>query len=134
MKTYATRMDEIWPAYRAAGEPLIRMLCGRCGKLMGRGYPFHLSSPARIPIIDLYERGDPASALKGNRSHSAPVIADVDGYALRWRFECKCGASPVVRSASLAVRWIEEMERHGNCKRLVIGAGRFAEQEGIRPL
>ena len=151
---------ERWLSIAPPGKQVIRLLCGRDGKVLARAVPavhripegqpqFVLEVPEGLRQItpwiaeQAHEVGldlDPDDVGRWEQTTPGPgertnreVIHDPTS-TWRYRLQCKCGATPVVNGLHLGSRWLDELEQHGSCTRLVIGAGSYATAEGIRHL
>lgn len=122
-------------AQRFNGHRLIRALCGRCGRLVGRCFPCTIGSTpstsgfsvSLTPRLAVTVRGSMESQWRGWRGGAA-----TDAGRLRCQMRCKCGASHVVREDQLALRWLAEVERRAvPVTDVVVGDGAYAHQRQL---
>lgn len=99
----------------------VRLLCGRCGKVVGRAVPGWSSW-----VPDLHVMTDPEWRPTGTRSPRSARASDAG--LLRVTLACRCGARHTLSDRRLGERWMERVLRSARSQTsLVVGSGPYAD-------
>ena len=156
-----TRIDPapLVARWRATKKRSVRVVCGRCGRVLARGVPttfvMCIENEDRTIMVEIQPAAlylsiptQGHAAPEGLRVHRPPIVVqDLDRHpgtfarygpdndawptSEMFRFHCaRCRIRPAMSAGTLGAAFLRELVRHGRCDRLIIGDGAYADLHG----